>query len=67
MYKRNKSIKLQLSHLNSVYFIFRKDTEDIELINERLKNYILSDIIYSDEQIKEAKEKYERSARNSRN
>lgn len=61
MYKRNKSVKLELSHLNSVYFIFRNITEDIELINEKLKNYILSDIIYSDEQIKEAKEIYERN------
>lgn len=61
MYKRNKSVKLELSHLNSVYFIFRNITEDIELINEKLKNYTLSDIIYSDEQIKEAKEIYERN------
>lgn len=63
-YRKNKSLKLQLKHLNDVYFIFRNLSEDKDLINEKLKNYLLSERTYSEQEIQEAKENYARNARN---
>ena len=64
VYRKNKSLKLQLKHLNDVYFIFRNLSEDKDLINEKLKNYLLSERTYSEQEIQEAKEIYARNARN---
>lgn len=63
MYKKNKSVKLQLKHLNDVYSVFenyainqniaRENRKDY--INLLLKNYMNSDDTISNEEIQEAK------------
>jgi len=65
MYKKSKNIKLQLRHLNEVYPVFEhysksqnvSEENKLDFINLMLKNYILSDRIITDEQIREIKEK----------
>ena len=57
MFKKDK--KYNLKHLNDIYYIIY--TENEELLKEKLKNYILSDDFYSDTEIQEAKEKFERN------
>lgn len=57
MFRKDK--KLNLKHLNDIYYIIY--TENKMLLKEKLKNYILSDYFYSDSEIQEAKEKFERN------
>ena len=64
MYKKNKSVKLQLKHLNDVYSVFESyaNNQNIaeqnkkDFINLMLQNYIKSYEVISDEQIQEIKE-----------
>ena len=64
MYKKNKSVKQQLKHLNDCYIIFENyainqniaEENKKDFINLLLKNYINSDEIISEEQIQEIKE-----------
>ncbi len=63
MYKKNKSVKLQLKHLNDVYSVFESyaNNQNIaeqnkkDFINLMLQNYIKSYEVISDEQIQEIK------------
>lgn len=63
MYKKNKSVKLQLKHLNDVYSVFENYTINQNIakenrkdyINLLLKNYMNSDDTISNEEIQEAK------------
>ena len=65
MYKKNKSVKQQLKHLNDCYIIFENyainqnivEENRKDFINLLLKNYINSDEIISDEDILTYKEK----------
>ena len=61
----NKSIKKSLSHINDVYFIFHNkyfDKEDKkDLIILELQRYLLDEYVYTENEIKEAKEVYERN------
>lgn len=61
----NKSIKKSLSHINDVYFIFHNkyfDKEDKkDLIILELQRYLLEEYVYTENEIKEAKEVYERN------
>jgi hypothetical protein len=63
MYKKDKSKKLQLQHLNDVYVVFENYAinQNISPVNKKdyinllLKNYINSNGIISDEEIQEIK------------
>lgn len=63
MYKKSKDIKRELKHLNDVYSVFENYTINQNIseenkkdyINLLLKNYINSDNIISDEEIRENK------------
>lgn len=63
MYKKNKSVKLQLKHLNDVYSVFENYAINQNIagenrkdyINLLLKNYMNSDDTISNEEIQEAK------------
>ena len=69
MYKKNKSVKLQLKHLNNCYDVFehyannQNITEEnkVQFINLMLQNYISSDKIITDEQLQEIKEQNARN------
>ena len=69
MYKKNKSVKQQLKHLNDCYIIFENyainqnivEENRKDFINLLLKNYINSDDIISEEQIQEIKEQNARN------
>lgn len=69
MYKKNKSVKLQLKHLNDVYSVFESyaNNQNIaeqnkkDFINLMLQNYIKSYEVISDEQIQEIKEQNARN------
>jgi hypothetical protein len=64
MYKKSKNIKLELRHLNDVYLVFEHYTNNqniaeenkVQFINLMLQNYISSDKIITEEQIREIKE-----------
>ena len=62
---RNKSIKQSLKHINDVYYIFYNKYLDKENINDliilELQKYLLDEYIYTEDEIKEAKELYERN------
>ena len=61
MYKKNKSVKLQLKHLNDCYDIFEHyatnqniaEENKTQFINLMLQNYIKGSDIISEEQIQE--------------
>lgn len=61
----NKSIKKSLSHINDVYFIFynkysnKEDKKDLIILE--LQRYLLDEYVYTENEIKEAKEVYERN------
>lgn len=63
MYKKNKSVKLQLKHLNDCYDVFEHHANNQNIagenrkdyINLLLKNYMNSDDTISNEEIQEAK------------
>ena len=65
MYKKNKSVKQQLKHLNDCYIIFENyasnrniaEENKTQFINLMLQNYINSDDIISEEDILTYKEK----------
>lgn len=65
MYKKNKSVKQQLKHLNNCYDVFEHyatnqniaEENRKDFINLLLKNYINSDDIISEEDILTYKEK----------
>lgn len=65
MYKKNKSVKLQLKHLNDIYPVFEyyaksqniPEENESQFINLMLRNYINSNEIITLEQIQEIKEK----------
>ena len=65
MYKKSKSVKLQLKHLNNCYDVFEHyatnqniaEENRKDFINLLLKNYINSDDIISEEDILTYKEK----------
>ena len=65
MYKKNKSVKLQLKHLNDCYAVFEHyasnqniaEENKVQFINLMLQNYISSDKIITDEQLQEIKER----------
>ncbi len=65
MYKKNKSVKLQLKHLNDIYPVFEyyakcqniADENRSQFINLMLRNYINLNEIITLEQIQEIKEK----------
>lgn len=65
MYKKNKSVKQQLKHLNDCYDVFEHyatnqniaEENRKDFINLLLKNYINSDDIISEEDILTYKEK----------
>ena len=69
MYKKNKSVKLQLKHLNDVYSVFESyannqniaEENKAQFINLMLQNYIGSSEIISEEQIQEIKEQNARN------
>ena len=69
MYKKNKSVKQQLKHLNDCYDVFEHyainqnivEENRKDFINLLLKNYINSDDIISEEQIQEIKEQNARN------
>lgn len=69
MYKKNKSVKLQLKHLNDVYSVFESyaNNQNIteqnkkDFINLMLQNYIKSYEVISEEQIQEIKEQNARN------
>ena len=64
MYKKNKSVKQQLKHLNDCYIIFENyainqniaEENKTQFINLVLQNYIKGSDIISEEQIQEIKE-----------
>lgn len=62
---RNKSIKQSLKHINDVYYIFYNKYLDKENINDliilELQKYLLDEYICTEDEIKEAKELYERN------
>lgn len=62
---RNKSIKQSLKHINDVYYIFHNKYLDKENINDliilELQKYLLDKYIYTEDEIKEAKDLYERN------
>ena len=65
MYKKSKSVKLQLKHLNDCYIIFENyainqniaEENKPQFINLMLRNYIVSSEVISDEDILTYKEK----------
>lgn len=69
MYKKNKSVKLQLKHLNDCYDVFEhyatnqniSEENKAQFINLMLQNYIGSSEIISEEQIQEIKEQNARN------
>ena len=69
MYKKNKSVKLQLKHLNNCYAVFEHyasnqniaEENKVQFINLMLQNYIKSYEVISDEQIQEIKEQNARN------
>ena len=64
MYKKNKSVKLQLKHLNDCYVVFENyatnqnivEENKVQFINLMLQNYIKGSDIISEKQIQEIKE-----------
>lgn len=71
MYKKNKSVKLQLKHLNDCYNVFEHyannqniaEENKSQFINLMLQNYISSSEVISDEMITEIKTLKENNAR----
>lgn len=65
MYRKDKSVKLQLKHLNDIYPVFEyyakcqhiADENRSQFINLMLRNYINSNEIITPEQIQEIKER----------
>jgi hypothetical protein len=65
MYKKNKSVKQELKHLNDCYIVFENyasnqniaEENKVQFINLMLQNYISSDKIITDEQLQEIKER----------
>ena len=65
MYKKNKSVKLQLKHLNDCYAVFEHyasnqniaEENKVQFINLMLQNYIKGSDIISEEDILTYKEK----------
>ncbi len=58
-YRKDKSIKLSLKHLNDVYYIFVNIKDDKDFINEKLRSYLFGNEVYTEEEILKAKEIYE--------
>lgn len=71
MYKKNKSVKLQLKHLNDCYDVFEHyannqniaEENKSQFINLMLRNYISSSEVISDETITDIKILKETNAR----
>ena len=69
MYKKNKSVKQELKHLNDCYDVFEHyannqniaEENKVQFINLMLQNYIKGSDIISDQQIIEIKEQNARN------
>lgn len=72
MYKKNKSVKQELKHLNDCYDVFEHyannqniaEENKVQFINLMLQNYIKGSDIISDQQIIEIKEQNARKSKN---
>ena len=61
MYKKNKSVKLSLKHLNDCFYVFKEiskqqnitEENESQYINVLLKSYLTSDNIIDQEKIRE--------------